>query len=438
MQMATVVPVESLQPPPPHVAVGRGKNIPMRSLAVILALCVLRHSSLFKVSNASNATFASMISREYKHRSLYYIHVGKTGGTSMSRVIRAYCEWYQNVVAKEDCFRDLVRIETAGVTGAEGNQERKELELSQVTKRHLHVRIRGGMEREFIRSNNITSFLWTLRNPTSRAVSAFDMDHIDNVGYINNSILRFWRRLFYKDCGFQTAQDLANMLMRKEEEETHIDEGKDQGRLNERMFVSVRNHGSNETTKFNCRQLAEEAVTGKAHTLINSHLSANYAKYAAITIKPFPEKEILVLRTEELWSDVRKLNRFLLLPNDGGGNNEDDDNDRNDMIARQRNISLDHRLTWTYGSEDFKVKSKLNAVGKAILCCFLSNENQIYEDLMRRAVNLNSEEKNKYLNTLYTDCGVEERLTPVNDTIRDGNKKNFDWKEWRNAGCPAE
>lgn len=354
----------------------------------------------------------------------------------MSRILRANCEWFQDIGARKKCFRDLVRIETREVIGTGGKREGDELELSKATKRHLHLRIRKEVEEAFIRNNNITSFLWTLRNPISRAVSAFDMDHMDNLGYSKNSYVRFWRMLFYKDCGFHTAQDLANTLM-LEEKESHIDKEEDLGMRDERIFVRVRKHESNETMEINCRQLAEEAVTGKAHILINSHLSANYAKYAAITTKLFPSKEILVLRTEELWSDARNLNHFLLLSNEDSGGDDGDDELKSLIVRRQKNMTMDHRLTNTHGSEFFKVKSTLNTEGKATICYFLSDENQIYEDLMRRAVNLNSEEKIKYLSMLYDDCGMEKGLASIkNTTIMDGNKEKFDWKEWRSAGCP--
>lgn len=59
-------------------------------------------------------------------------------------------------------------------------------------------------------------------------------------------------------------------------------------------------------------------------------------------------------------------------------------------IANLKNISS-HKFT--HGSDKYHVKSKLTQRGKEIFCCYLSNENAIYEDLLLKAINLNDKQK---------------------------------------------
>ena len=356
-----------------------------------------------------------------RRRVLYYVHTGKTGGTSLNRVLRANCEWHQNGRARKKCFSELT-----------GFGDEEESELSKATKRHIHARVRKKLERDFIREHNVTTFLWTLRNPISRAVSAFDMDHSDNDPQKNEAVA-WWRNLFYKECGFQTAQDLADMLL---PEDNNTAEGGGGGRQRDDRLhvVSVRKHPkhkSNETTEdVNCRELAEKVLTGNGHVLINGHLCANYATYADATVGQFPEMEVFGLRTEKLWIDATNLNRMLL----SVGANHSSSSSRSSSSSSP--TTTIHTHIQTHGSEHYKVKSKLTTEGKRTFCCFLSDENQIYEDLMRRTGNLSDKVKLESLNALYDDCGIDKGHTPNSNSIIN-SKESFNWKEWRSAGCPT-
>ena len=380
----------------------------------------------------------------------------------MNKVLRSNCEWYQGLASKKKCFRGL---SSSSQATAEGGEEEESV-LSKATKRTFHARnFRNKIEGKFIRDSNITSFLWTLRNPISRAVSAFNMDHPDNnkaSGYMG-----YWRGMFYRDCGIQTVQDFANILMLLPLQQQQQDGDKTPTRT---VLRNVTGFKSNKTDVVNCRELAIKVIAGKAHVLINSHLSSNYATYAAATIRPFPHKEIFVVRTEELWTDVANVDHFLSVSSWSGNHSHSygdsssgsgSNNNAQVVVAAaasrnttsntttttstsasiQKNAMVNYR--YSHGSESYKVRPNLTAQGKATLCCFLSDENQIYEDLMRRAINLSWEEKNKYVNMLYNDCRIGYNTSQIlHNNNGSGNSngddnKSFNWANWRSAGCPT-
>ena len=409
--------------------------------------------------------------QQQQQRRLYYIHVGKTGGSTMDKVLRSNCEWYRSLAPKKKCFREL-SSSSSQATAEGGGGEEEESVLSKATTRTLHLNVRNKIEGKFIRDNNITSFLWTLRNPISRAVSAFNMDHPDNSkvsGY--QGYWGYWRGMFYRDCGFRTVQDFADILRLlplQQQQQQQQDGG---GTPTRTVFRNVTGFQSNKTDVVNCRELAEKVIAGQAHVLINSHLSSNYATYAAATIQPFPHKEILVVRTEELWNDVANLDHLLSVSSWSGnqshsyGDSSNSSSGRKNSVqaviatAASRNTNSNTTTTTStsasiqknamanyrhsHGSESYKVKSDLTAQGKAVLCCFLSNENQIYEDLMRRAINLSWEEKNKYVNMLYNDCRIGSNTSQIlhnNNGSSNSNgddNQSFNWVDWRSAGCPT-
>ena len=192
----------------------------------------------------------------------------------MDKVLRSNCEWY-SPAPKKKCFRKL------------GEEE----SVSKATKRTIHLNVRNKIEGKFIRNNNITSFLWTLRNPIHRVVSVFNMDHPDNDRNVPGGYVGFWRGRFYRDCEFQTVQDFADILilLPLQQQQQHQQQ-QDGGGTRRTVFRNVTGFGTNKTEVVNCRELAELVIAGQAHVLINSHLSSNYATYAAATIKPFPHK----------------------------------------------------------------------------------------------------------------------------------------------------
>lgn len=326
------------------------------------------------LEKAAGNTLVNFLNEEA--RKIMYLHVGKTGGTSLEKVLRVSCSWGRHSQSKiNECLR----------TGPLLNNE--ESMLSNLTAYIVHEDIRPNLVRGNISKNNVTSFLSTLRNPIARAVSAFDMRHPANQKRISKlAVKRAVVKEFYIDC-FPTMQDLVDILSKKKKVEY--------------------TNGDNKTV--DCIELGSHTIAGRGHFLANDHLRANYEDYAKVTTKAFPNKEIFVIRTEKLWHDVEILEYAL------GG--------------RERAFQHLQNHSFTHGSEGYHYKSSLTEEGKVTICCFLSEENIIYEDLMRRAVNLEEDKKIGSLLKLYNDCGIGVNATAA------WTNQSFPWMKWKENGC---
>ena len=155
---------------------------------------------------------------------------------------------------------------------------------------------------------------------------------------------------------------------------------------------------------------------------MNGHLSTNYESYTTWTTTRYAYKEVLVIRTEGLWNDVDALNHALVVSEE----NQTDHKNETPSLS----FSYTSRTNISHGSETFSVSSGISKEGRAILCCYLSNENKLFEELVRRAVNLAKLEKEKYPDRLYSDCEI-----PIEE-IQHGGSNNFAWNQWRKTNCP--
>ena len=319
------------------------------------------------LANNQNAVLAN------DTRKIVYLHVGKTGGTNLEKVLRSSCEYYKRKAKIDKCL-------SAGINLNEESM------VSNLTALTVHENIRPNLVKAFISQNNVTSFLFTLRNPIDRALSAFDMRNPANEGTSKNEPKRSLLREFYVDC-FPTMQDLADILSRKKRAE----------------YTNLKNEVAD------CFKLGSWTITGRGHFLVNDHLVVNYDEYAKVSTKAFPVKEIFAIRTEKFWHDVEILEHAL------GG--------------KKRAFQHLQNYSFTHGSHEYVSKSRLDEEGKVSICCFLSDENEIYEDLMRRAVNIQEEEKIESLHKLYNDCGIKTNTTEA------WTNQSFPWMKWKENGC---
>ena len=124
-------------------------------------------------------------------RKILYLHVGKTGGATLDKIFRSNCEYKSK---KLRCLSEL--------------PEHHESVLSHLTKYTVHVKPWKKL-RQFA---DITSYLFTVRNPIDRAISAFNMDHLRNTDDLSNS--PYWlylKNIFYTQC-FPIIEDIASVL----------------------------------------------------------------------------------------------------------------------------------------------------------------------------------------------------------------------------------
>jgi hypothetical protein len=286
-------------------------------------------------------------------RNIMYIHVGKTGGATLKKVFRSSCYFYFSIRLKNLCLEEFNKNEESLLS----------------TKIETTIHTSSTYHKIDKQANQTTSFLFTIRNPVSRFVSAYDMSHPKNMGEAKVSRLR---NKFY-DC-FPTIKDMVDQLNTQDRDDS------------------------------SCYDFGVKCLNGDCSGMVMGH-NGGYREYTKQSSQKYPEKEILAIRTEALWHDTQALNVAL------GG--------REDAYV---NITGSKS---THGSESYVVKSdKLSLQDKETLCCYLYKESEIYEDILRKAQNLRSEEVEQSLQILYNDCGIIDR------------HDNFSWFEWaKSKGC---
>ena len=321
-----------------------------------------------------------------------YVHVGKTGGTTLDSILRSNCEWY---------WRSLYCWKAFHAQG-------EETILSKLTLKTIHARpIEREEDLQFV-EHNITTFLFTVRNPIDRAISSFYFDHPDNIPS-ESKMTAYVREIFYKRC-FPDMETLSTVL----------------GNYSTPHIISIP-HFENETRvdEYDCFQNGKDVLEGIGEVVYNGHLRKNYDFYMKQTIDIFPWNEVFVVRTEEFEHDLKTLNAALY------------DAHATALNYTHKSSALDHMTKQTHGSETYKVKTNLYKKGKMVICCYLSKENQIFENLVRSASNLGMLEKDVYMNNLYDDCGIDNReLTrPI---VGGENLLSFNWLRWRRQSSKCQ
>jgi hypothetical protein len=146
---------------------------------------------------------------------------------------------------------------------------------------------------------------------------------------------------------------------------------------------------SSTSNNTNCSELAWSSIAGKIDLKNHgafAHMVFNFQYYTNKTIARFPSKEVLVVRTENLWQDLGDLDR--LLGGDGA-------------FGHLRGSSV------THGSEHHKYNRSISESGAKLLCCALQDEIRVFRDLIDRATNLDKETKLKSSLQTVTRCGAE-------------------------------
>lgn len=302
----------------------------------------LQSSSNWSETNVENTGKNLTIS--WQGTKLMYIHVGKTGGTTLNQILKANCAWMQNPLSRRQCFGQLERVEP---------------KVSQLTSMMVHVQ-RPSRKNLAAWLKETNAFLLTVRNPITRTISAFNMEHPLNTlkpgDFLDN--IHHNLRTFYLDC-FPTIEQMSKRLRQV-------------------------NHTESSAADVACFELGKKTLAGQGHPFVASHLYFNYRFYADRTFGNYPSRPVFVARTERLWEDLSGIDRQL-----GGSGTFDATGSAQ-----------------THGSQTYKVKSGLSSEGKLIMCCYLVPELLLYENLIRRAVNLLPLQKEEALDKVYSDCGI--------------------------------
>lgn len=307
-----------------------------------------------------------------------YVHIGKTGGQTLDMVLRSNCLWHRNPRRHKKCMRDLE------------SQGAPESMVSRKTIRTMHCFPRG----DRFNMEQINGFLVTIRNPITRVISAFNTQHPANKKSKKpeDNTLPTALRQFYVDC-FPTIEDLAVNLRKK-------DEGKS---LNE--------------PEQTCYELGVKVLSGIGSQKAAGHLAMNYAHYDRLVLSKYPGRDILALRTEHLWDDLSGVDVLL-----GGSGHF--------VHAGEAK---------THKSETHVIRQGLSPSGTRTICCYLANELQIYEDLLRQAINLSPSEKASTISIVYEQCGISFDAVEIRGIERSATGSLL-WKKWAasSPACPSQ
>ena len=208
--------------------------------------------------------------------------------------------------------------------------------------------------------NNTNVFLYTIRDPIDRIVSAFYY-HKNEFATLSKKIDGFTKgKEFHINCFPGDIGDMINALR----------------------------YSGNETSITKCKRLAEQVMKGQNSAGV-SHFKYNYQYYQNYTLGKQPNHSIAVIRMENMWDDVIKLDRML-----GGAGND------------VKGIGTQH----THGSERYSSSSNktLSFANTLYLCCLMYKEIDVYQTLVLRASNLNATQKEETLSKLLDHCHVRE------------------------------
>jgi hypothetical protein len=144
---------------------------------------------------------------------------------------------------------------------------------------------------------------------------------------------------------------------------------------------------SSSSNHIDCSELAWSSLAGNIDINkhpVAAHMVFNFHYYTQKTVTKFPSKEVLVVRTENLWQDLGDLDR--LLGGDGA-------------------FGTLHGSSVTHGSEHHKSRNRsISESGAKLLCCALQDELNIFRDLVDRKSE--RDQAGSLIKTV-TRCGAE-------------------------------
>jgi hypothetical protein len=249
-----------------------------------------------------------------------------------------------------------------------------------------------------------TSFLIPLRNPVDRIVSTYRYSHPGNCNdqtrsqapygchaeqYMNKKGSEQY--LLFKTCFASPAMEDFAQSVKSPFSSTHF--------LHNQTLPKVKISGEKMQQ---CRKLARDVVNGSYLSPAVPHMHYNYDYYLQDSVWKYPDKEVLIIRTEHEMDDLIALDQQL------GGSGKDFQRQQ----QHQKNVV-------SHGSEHYQ-PSPLTQEAYHKLCCVLEKEIDLYFQVLDRAINLETSSKQSSAEALAQKCGVRST-----------------WSEWR-SNCQAE
>ncbi|CAB9504913.1 expressed unknown protein [Seminavis robusta] len=312
-----------------------------------------------------------------KERIITFVHVGKAGGMSLRDKLSLICRLPLDHGQTPNEIRRCIDKK---------HPNKRDL-LGRQTQYYFHM---WSYRQSYFRKS--TSFLFVLRSPVDRVLSAYRYAHPANC-YDDRSVYkesplphgcslgdRLKKRpkgptgVFFKFCfPYAAAEEFAQSVMSPwKADPTHP---------NTTVPSSLATKSRRE--QMDCRKKARGAADGTFKT-DSFHLEFNYRYYASSTAYAFPGKEVLAIRTENQWEDIQHLaNNYL------GGN-----------------TTFNNTKAVSHGSEKYH-PSPITQEAYRKLCFVLEGEIEIYLDLLNRAQNLSEGAKKETDWNLREKCGVK-------------------------------
>ena len=310
---------------------------------------VVKEENTNKKSSLPPETLTKWLSNQTKqqlsppHTPVAFIHVGKTGGSTLTSLLANGCHsWIQKPCKVINNETLISRLST-----------------------YYHV---PDFFNGRISKYNYQVYVISVRDPFSKFLSAFTYEHPANIQVAGGNHVRKRireKRPFFQPC-FPSIEYFAEAL--------------GDGDLYDFYYPFPVDTVNNS----DCTALARATMNNRVMAF--QHVYAN-TKYV-VSLLPknsLNSSTILVLRNENLWGDWRTANQWL-------GQQKDD-------VATFPSVRIRD-----YSTVVLPVSKNVSAVGQRRLCRALEPEYQVYLDLIRRASNLGASDKEQALQIARQHC----------------------------------
>jgi len=302
---------------------------------------------------------------------IYFIHVGKAGGSSLYEKLGLQNFQLQKRNIVLNCHMEGRKTFDECLTQTMGESPTR-LFRATVGHRHLAATRYTKQATRWLKNNGTNTLLFTVRNPTARAVSAFNFHYqvLETTGKLSKTP-------FY-NC-FGSIEELAQAG----------------GDYNVWLSLSPK-----------CQNLARGFLKGE-NSFPGRHMFASFSYYVGLAW--VPNRAVAAVRTEYLAQDMRNLEQKL------GG-----DPDKLGEFQKEAK------------SKTFTINSGLSPEGKRSVCCWIVEEIPVFEKIVMLSENFDHKEKVSYIRNSRQDCGIDVS-THGND---DSGILTFSWKKWHQETCP--
>ncbi|KAL7429150.1 hypothetical protein ACHAXM_001562 [Skeletonema potamos] len=353
---------------------------------------IRQHHDLDSRVSKYNLTLSSHMKKTIvpdDNRMLAFLHIGKTGGSTISVNIRHGCH---------DCCMQPCSVRTDGWI-------HNETILSQRIQSYYHME--SIPLDKLNKQNQITTIVTTVRNPISRFISAFAYEHPLND---RATKLTHNREVWEQFSCFPNLSYLVKAAMGRAEirwNKAHTNALREQARqANTVQFGKLYSRPKpvqEIVSPINCTKLAvlafgrnetpleiHESVVNGSHPFVN-HMSYDYRQYY---LSMPPEKELFVLRHEHLWNDWEHVNHLL------GMNNPKYYNWHAVPPFQRVERNVSHQYV---AKERWKLHDRQE---QRWLCHLLHDEIRTYLMIIMRAVNLNENDLSNAISDIDRACPV--------------------------------